>query len=85
MGSGRPRAPVSSIAIGVLVFVIWIAPDLLWPGYRHYLENPITGKVKTSLTLTDQGSAVALALRTIRTTLIVPVVEELFYGAAGER
>jgi hypothetical protein len=35
--SFRPSAPLASIAIGVAVFVIWVAPDVLFgDSYRHY-------------------------------------------------
>ena len=34
--SFRPSYPLASIAVGVAVFVIWVAPDVLF-GYRHHL------------------------------------------------
>ena len=42
---------VGTIGIGVLVFVLWIAPDQLIPGYRqHWLfANPVVGSVRSSL------------------------------------
>ncbi len=42
--SFRPSFPLASIAVGVAVFVIWVAPDLLF-GYRHHwlFENALTG------------------------------------------
>jgi len=73
--------PWSSVLIGVLVFAIWIAPDLLFPGYRRHFENAITGVAHSSLSLTAQGSAAVLVLRSLRAALIVPVVEELFWRA----
>ena len=38
-------APLATILVGVGVFVLWIAPDSLWPGYRGYwlFQNAITG------------------------------------------
>ena len=46
----RPGMPLASIAIGVAVFAIWIAPDELF-GYRHHwlFENSITGTASSSL------------------------------------
>ena len=33
----RPSAPLASAAIGIAVFLIWIAPDVLFgAGYRHH-------------------------------------------------
>ena len=42
----RPSAPLASAAIGIAVFLIWIAPDvLLGPGYRHHwlFDNALVG------------------------------------------
>src|SRR5437773_1070648 len=34
----RTQNALGSIALGVAVFAIWIAPDVLWPQYRsHWL------------------------------------------------
>jgi len=70
-----------SVLAGVVVFLLWIGPDLLWPGYRHFwlFENVITGKAQTSLSAAGLGNPVALALRTVRAVVIVPIVEELFW------
>src|SRR5207247_285129 len=40
-----PSMPLASIGIGVAVFVIWIGPDVLWPGFRkHWLfSNSLLG------------------------------------------
>ena len=42
----RVRQPLGTIGIGIVVFLIWIGPDALIPGYRnHWLfQNAITGK-----------------------------------------
>jgi uncharacterized protein len=75
------RAPLSSVVLGVLVFLIWITPDLLFPGYRAHFENSVTGFVKSSLSAGAQASVPVLILRTIRAVAIVPIVEELFWRA----
>jgi CAAX prenyl protease-like protein len=69
--------------IGVAVFVIWIAPDQLFPGYRHFwlFENALTGKAQGSLSAQEQGQTAILWLRAIRAVAIVPIVEELFWRA----
>ena len=71
----------SDLAIGVLIFAIWIAPDLLSSTYRHsiFLENAITGKVMTSFSEESRSSALVSALRILRTAILVPIVEELFW------
>jgi CAAX prenyl protease-like protein len=78
----RVRHLWATLAIGVLVFVVWIAPDLFFRGYRHFwlFENVVTGKASTSFSSTDLSWPV-LALRMIRAVVIVPIVEELFWRA----
>src|SRR6185369_12039304 len=70
-----------SILLGVAVFALWIAPDLLFPGYRqHWLfENSITGSAKSTLAPDAQMQPAVLILRTLRAVVIVPIVEELFW------
>ena len=69
-----------SIAIGLGVFALWIAPDLLIPGWRSNVvfQNSITGHLKTSIP-PGELTPVMLALRTARAALLVPVIEELFW------
>ena len=47
----RVRHLAATLAIGVGVFVLWIAPDVLVKGYRHFwlFENALLPKVETSL------------------------------------
>ena len=72
-----------TVAIGVGVFVVWIAPDLLWPHYRESIlfQNSITGKVSSSVPAELRSSWIVLLFRTLRATTIVPIVEELFWRA----
>jgi CAAX prenyl protease-like protein len=61
-----------SIAVGVAVFVVWIAPDLVFPGYRE---------TTVSFPPEARDDPVALMLRAARAVLLVPIVEELFWRA----
>ena len=67
--------------MGVAVFAIWIAPDRLFPGYRHFwlFENPLMGKLQTSLSPDGRSQTAVLWLRGFRAVAIVPIVEELFW------
>lgn len=71
---------MASVALGVAVCALWIAPDALVPGWRsHWLfQNSITGQLKTSIPPSEL-TPLMLALRTSRAALLVPVLEELFW------
>jgi len=77
----RPSYLLGSIAMGVAVFLIWIGPDLLWPGYRsHWLfTNLVTGKAESSLPASAQSNLVFILIRVAGATLLVPILEELFW------
>ena len=76
------RAPhwLASIALGIAVFALWIAPDAIFPAWRgHWLfQNGITGHLKTSIPPAEL-TPLMLILRTARAALLVPVIEELFW------
>ena len=78
--SFRPSYPLFSIAIGLAVFAIWIGPDVVF-GYRHHwlFENPITGSAVSTLPPWLKGNVKFILLRTVSSTLLVPVLEELFW------
>ena len=71
---------LSSIVIGVSVCALWVAPDLLIPGWRSHaaFQNGITGRVTVSIDPREL-TPLMLALRTTRAALLVPVLEELFW------
>ncbi|MEI9811890.1 MAG: CAAX prenyl protease-related protein [Acidobacteriota bacterium] len=79
----RVRHWAGTIAMGVGVFVLWIGPDLLFPGYRNHwlLSNSITGHVASTLPESERGNLAVLWLRGLRSATIVPIVEELFWRA----
>ncbi len=73
----------STLGIGVLVFLLWIAPDLLSSNYRHFwlFDNSIVGHPASGLSSIAQAQPAVLFFRAVRATLIVPIVEELFWRA----
>ena len=76
----RPAFPIRSIFIGLGVFVLWIAPDLLF-HYRHFwlFENQITGTASSSIPVTLRTNLAFVAVRTISCVIAVPILEELFW------
>lgn len=67
--------------IGVGVFIIWIGPDVLWPGYREHwiFQNSVFGRIKVSISPEARADWIVLAFRTIRAVILVPIIEELFW------
>jgi len=78
--SWRPARPWSSIAVGILVFIVWIGPDVLLPNYRnHWLfQNGLFGQQSTLDTVL-QTDYVFFAFRLFGAAIVVPIVEELFW------
>jgi hypothetical protein len=79
--SWQPSSWFGSVVLGVAVFVIWIAPDALWPGYRqHWLfTNSLTGSAESSIPSGLRTNVAFIAMRASVCTLLVPVLEELFW------
>jgi CAAX prenyl protease-like protein len=76
-----PSRAYGSIVVGLLVFVLWIFPDLFWPTYReHWLfKNFLTGAAQSSLPVSIRSNATFLTFRIFGTAVLVPIVEELFW------
>lgn len=76
------RAPhwVASVALGIAVCALWVAPDLLVPGWRNSVlfQNAVLGRLTTSIPPAEL-TPLMLVLRTARAALLVPVLEELFW------
>jgi hypothetical protein len=72
----------SSVAVGILVFVVWVGPDVLWPHYReHWLFSnsflaPGGNPVSPASLANDHFF---LVFRILGSALLVPIIEELFW------
>jgi len=76
-----------TVLLGVAVFIIWVGPDILFPGYRRnwLFDNPLTVPAGAGLSAAARSSPVLLALRILRAVAIVPIAEELFWRACAMR
>ena len=78
----RVRRWGGSLGLGAAVFLVWIGPDFLFPYRNHWLfQNPLTGAFGSSLPENLRSDPSYLALRVLRSAVLVPVIEELFWRA----
>jgi CAAX prenyl protease-like protein len=77
------RAPhwLGSALIGVVVFALWIAPETVWPDYRQHwiFNNGLTGAPVSSVPDVWRNLPMVLIFRAVRSVLLVPIIEELFW------
>ena len=81
--SFRTTRAIQSVLLGIAVFILWVGPDLLIPGYReHWLfQNSLTGTLKSSLSDEARSNPWILSIRSLRAIVLVPIIEELFWRA----
>jgi CAAX prenyl protease-like protein len=79
----RPSRPLETVILGVAVFIIWVAPDLLFPTYRqHWLfQNSILGQITVTIPGSVLLSPWVLWPRILQAVIFVPILEELFWRA----
>ena len=77
----KVRHWATSIALGIGVFTLWIAPDVLFPDFRSswLFTNGLTGKVEGTVPVEVRHDTLVLSLRFARAAILVPIVEELFW------
>lgn len=70
-----------SVGLGVLVFVVWVGPDVLLPHYREQwlFRNSFLGPSGPPLPAALLDNYAFLAVRALGSVLLVPVIEELFW------
>jgi CAAX prenyl protease-like protein len=78
---GGPSKPLLSILVGIAVFVIWIGPDLIAPGWHHFIlfDNRIMGHPAGNTPPASKNDPVFLIFRIAITAIAVPILEELFW------
>ena len=78
---GGPSKPLLSVLIGVLVFAIWVGPDVISPSWRHSVlfDNSIIGHPAGNTPPDSKNDAVFLFFRIAVSVVAVPILEELFW------
>ncbi len=79
----RAHHLIASASLGIVVFVLWVFPDALFPQYRqHWLfQNVLTGTIRSSLSPQARMDPIILSCRVFRAVFLVPAIEELFWRA----
>ncbi|MGA2131715.1 MAG: CAAX prenyl protease-related protein [Bryobacteraceae bacterium] len=77
----RVSQVLGSVAVGAAVLVIWIGPDLMWPGYRELwlFHNSLTGSAHSSLGPELRSNVFFIVVRMAESAVLVPILEELFW------
>lgn len=73
--------PAASVLLGVLVFALWIGPDLLFPSYRDFwlFSNGVMGRPVSSMAAGQKADVWFLVFRVLTSVVTVPILEELFW------
>jgi CAAX prenyl protease-like protein len=77
----RSHHLIASASLGIVIFVIWVLPDAIYPQYRQFwlFQNPLTGAAQSSLSRQTQSDPFLLGCRVVRAVFLVPIIEELFW------
>jgi hypothetical protein len=78
---GRPEKPLLSILIGIVVFLVWVGPDYLFPNWHHFVlfDNSLMGHPAGNTPPAAKSDPSFLAFRIGISALAVPILEELFW------
>ncbi len=80
---GAPSKPLLSILIGIAVFVVWVAPDVIAPAWHHGIlfDNSLIGHPAGNTPPASKSDPVFLLFRIAISVVAVPILEELFWRA----
>jgi len=78
---GGPSKPILSIAVGLMVFVLWIGPDLIFPAWHHNIifDNKLIGHPAGNTPPASRNDPLFLLFRVLVSVVAVPILEELFW------
>jgi CAAX prenyl protease-like protein len=78
---GGPSKPILSILVGIAVFVVWIGPDQIAPGWHHSIlfDNAVMGHPAGNTPPASKNDPIFLLFRIAISVVAVPILEELFW------
>jgi len=78
---GFPSRPLQSALLGLVVFAIWVGPDIVGPAWRHSIlfNNAVVGHPAGNTPPASKSDPVFLFFRIAISVIAVPILEELFW------
>ncbi len=76
-----PSKPLLSVLVGVVVFILWVGPDWISPGWHHGIlfDNAIVGHPAGNTPPASKNDPLFLLFRVALSVIAVPILEELFW------
>jgi uncharacterized protein len=73
--------PLASFALGIAVCVLWVGPEILFPGMHQgwLFSNSLLGHPVTTVTAAQKSDVVFIVFRILVSVVTVPILEELFW------
>ena len=73
--------PIGSIVLGIVVCMLWVGPEILFPGYHEgwFFSNSVLGHPASTATAAQKSDVVFIVLRILTSVITVPILEELFW------
>jgi uncharacterized protein len=73
--------PLASIALGIAVCVLWVGPEILFPGYHQgvLFSNSVLGHTTSTATAAQKSDSIFILFRVLVSVITVPILEELFW------
>lgn len=79
--AARFVSPLLSIGLGIAVCVLWVGPEIVFPGYHNgwLFSNSLLGHPTSTATAAQKSDVLFIVLRILTSVITVPILEELFW------
>jgi len=73
--------PLASIGLGIAVCVLWVGPEIVFPGYHSgwLFSNGLLGHPVSTATAAQKSDVAFIVFRILVSVITVPILEELFW------